>query len=200
MSIKLRDLPYDASALAPHISARTLEFHYGKHHKGYVDKLNAAIDDTPYDDQPLEEIVSSAKRTDDVGIFNNAAQAWNHTFLWHSMTPDGGGEPAGTLATAITEDFGSADAFRRTFKEAALAQFGSGWTWLVSGQSGLEIASTGNADTPLADGQQPLLTLDVWEHAYYLDYQNARSKYIDAFLSQLVNWKFAARNFDTVST
>ena len=138
----------------------------------------------------------SAKRAGDVGVFNNAAQVWNHTFLWHSMTPQGGGEPAGSLATAIVERFGSIDAFRETFRKAALAQFGSGWTWLVRSDNGLDVVSTGNADTPLTNGQKPLLTLDVWEHAYYLDYQNARAEYVDAFLNHLINWPFAASNFD----
>ncbi|NNF41179.1 MAG: superoxide dismutase [Woeseiaceae bacterium] len=184
------------SALEPHVSARTLEFHHGKHHKAYVDKLNAAIKGTKLEEQALESIIEAASETGQQGIFNNAAQAWNHTFLWHSMSPAGGGDPAGALADAIKRDFGSIEKFRDAFKQAALGQFGSGWTWLVAKDGRLEIESTGNADTPLTGPGTPLLTLDVWEHAYYLDFQNQRDRYIDAFLSNLVNWDFASRNFD----
>lgn len=189
-------LPYEMSALEPHVSARTLEFHHGKHHKAYVDKLNAAIKGTKLEEQALESIIEAASETGQQGIFNNAAQAWNHTFLWHSMSPAGGGDPAGALADAIKRDFGSIEKFRDAFKQAALGQFGSGWTWLVAKDGRLEIESTGNADTPLTGPGTPLLTLDVWEHAYYLDFQNQRDRYIDAFLSNLVNWDFASRNFD----
>jgi Fe-Mn family superoxide dismutase len=196
MSIKLPDLPYPADALEPHISARTLEFHHGKHHKAYVDKLNAAIDGTEYDDHTLETIIAASHEASDAGVFNNAAQIWNHTFLWNSMSPQGGGEPKGALADAISASFGDLAGFRERFKASALGQFGSGWTWLVSKGGTLDIVSTGNAETPLTDGITPLLTLDVWEHAYYLDYQNRRDAYIDAFLGELINWDFAGRNYE----
>jgi Fe-Mn family superoxide dismutase len=195
MSINLADLPYAIDALEPHVSAQTLEFHHGKHHKAYVDKLNAAIAGTTYEGKSLEAIIGAAHDASEAGIFNNAAQSWNHTFLWNSMSPSGGGEPTGPLAKAINDRYGSIDQFKADFKAAALAQFGSGWTWLVSTASGLEIVSTGNADTPLVHGATPLLTLDVWEHAYYLDFQNRRDAYIDTFLSSLVNWDFAAENY-----
>ena len=195
MSIEFPDLPYAADALEPHISARTFEFHHGKHHKAYVDKLNAAITGTEYENQSLEEIIAAAHRASDSGVFNNAAQAWNHTFLWHSMAPNGGGEPTGELAAAINDKFGDLDAFKTAFKNAAMGQFGSGWAWLVRSDEGVDIVTTGNADTPLVHGATPLLTLDVWEHAYYLDYQNKRDAYVDVFLNGLVNWEFAAENF-----
>ena len=197
MPIVFPNLPYAIDALEPSVSARTLEFHHGKHHKAYVDKLNAAIDGTAYDGQTLEAIIAAAREASDAGVFNNAAQAWNHTFLWHSMSPTGGGDPAGPLADAINAHFGNLDGFRAKFKQAALGQFGSGWTWLVRGADGLDIVSTGNAETPLTEGLVPLLTLDVWEHAYYLDYQNKRGAYIDAFLNKLINWEFAAENYET---
>ncbi len=196
MSIALPDLPYPIDALEPHISRATLEFHHGKHHKAYVDKLNAAISGTGYEGQALEAIISAAHEASDTAVFNNAAQAWNHTFLWNSMSPNGGGEPPGQLADAIDARFGDLDAFRAAFKSAALGQFGSGWTWLVRSGDGLNIINTGNADLPLVHGVTPLLTLDVWEHAYYLDFQNRRDAYIDAFLADLVNWDFAARNYE----
>ena len=195
MSIEFPDLPYAADALEPHISARTFEFHHGKHHKAYVDKLNAAITGTDYDNQSLEEIIAAAHQASDNGVFNNAAQAWNHTFLWHSMAPNGGGAPTGELAAAINDKFGDLDAFKTAFKTAAMGQFGSGWAWLVRSDDGVDIVTTGNADTPLVQGATPLLTLDVWEHAYYLDYQNKRDTYVDVFLNDLVNWEFAAKNF-----
>jgi len=196
MSIQLPDLPYAADALEPHVSARTLGFHHGKHHKTYVDKLNAAIAGSDYEGKTLEAIIAASHRAGDSGVFNNAAQAWNHTFLWNSMSPTGGGEPAGALAEAINSRFGDLAAFREKFKAAALGQFGSGWTWLVRNGGVLDIVSTGNAETPLTDDLTPLLTLDVWEHAYYLDYQNKRDAYIDAFLENLVNWDFAAQNYE----
>jgi len=194
--ITLPELPYAIDALEPHVSANTLEFHHGKHHKAYVDKLNTAISGTDYEGQSLEAIIAAADKASDAGVFNNAAQVWNHTFLWHSMSPAGGGEPSGALAEAIKARFGSVDAFREKFKAAALGQFGSGWTWLVRKGGALEIVSTGNAETPLTHGFTPLLTLDVWEHAYYLDYQNKRDAYIDAFLDNLINWEFAAQNYE----
>jgi len=196
MAISYPDLPYSADALEPHISARTLEFHHGKHHKAYVDKLNAAIKGTPYDDQSVEEIIAAAHEASDAGVFNNAAQAWNHTFLWHSMAPNGRDEPTGPLADAINKRFGDLQGFQTAFKTAAMGQFGSGWTWLVASADGLDIVSTGNAATPLTEGVVPLLTLDVWEHAYYLDYQNKRDAYVDTFLGNLINWEFAERNFE----
>jgi len=196
MSIEFPDLPYATNALEPHVSAETLEFHHGKHHKSYVDKLNAAIEGTAYADQSLKMIVTGAHEAGETAVFNNAAQAWNHSFLWHSMSPGGGGEPTGALADAIKARFGDLEKFQAEFKAAALGQFGSGWTWLVRTADGLGIVSTGNADTPLIDGATPLLTLDVWEHAYYLDYQNKRDAYIDAFLGELINWDFAAQNFE----
>lgn len=196
MPIEFPDLPYAAEALEPHVSAKTLEFHHGKHHKGYVDKLNAAITGTPYDGQPLEAILLEAHEAADAAVFNNAAQAWNHTFLWHSMSATGGGEPADALAVAICARFGDTAGFREAFRKAALGQFGSGWAWLVRTPDGLDIATTGNAETPLTDGLKPLVTLDVWEHAYYLDYQNQRAAYVDAFLDNLINWDFAVQNFE----
>ncbi|MGI9225314.1 MAG: superoxide dismutase [Woeseiaceae bacterium] len=196
MAIEFPDLPYAANALEPHISARTLELHHGKHHRIYVDKLNAAIAGTAYDSQSLEMIVSASHEAADTVVFNNAAQAWNHAFLWHSMSPVGGGEPIGPLADAIKDRFDDLAAFRGAFKSAALGQFGSGWTWLVRTAEGVDIANTGNAETPFTDGVTPLLTLDVWEHAYYLDYQNKRDAYVEAFLANLINWEFAARNFE----
>lgn len=197
MSIEFSELPYKIDALEPHVSAKTLEFHYGKHHKGYVDKLNAAITGTPYDGKSLEKIVQTAHDASDMGVFNNAAQAWNHAFLWHSMSPNGGGKPVGQLGDAINKQFGDLAAFQKEFKTAALGQFGSGWTWLVRTDDGIDIVSTGNADTALTNRGTPLLTLDVWEHAYYLDYQNKRDAYIDAYLSKLINWDFAADNYQS---
>jgi len=196
MAIDFPDLPYAANALEPHVSARTLEVHHGRHHKAYVDKLNAAIADSVYVGQSLEAIIAAARSAGDTGVFNNAAQAWNHTFLWHSMSPNGGGDPSGPFADALKDRFGDLADFRNAFKRSALSQFGSGWTWLVHTEQGVDIANTGNAETPLGEGVTPLLTLDVWEHAYYLDYQNKRDAYIDAFLANLVNWEFAARNFE----
>ncbi len=195
MSIEFPDLPYAIDALEPGVSAQTLEFHHGKHHRAYVDKLNAAIAGTAYESLSLETIMARAHETGDTGIFNNAAQAWNHTFLWHSMSPNGGGEPLGLLGDAIKARFGDFAGFQSEFKSAALGQFGSGWAWLVQTPDGLDIVTTGNADTPLTAGWTPLLTLDVWEHAYYLDYQNKRDAYIDTFLNDLVNWDFAAQNY-----
>ena len=199
MSIELPNLPYAGDALEPHVSARTLEFHHGKHHKAYVDKLNAAIAGTDYADQSLEAIIAAANDASDAGVFNNAAQTWNHTFLWHSMSPKGGGEPSGALADAINKKYGDLAGFKEAFKSAAMGQFGSGWAWLVRTADGVEIVATGNADTPLVHGQTALLTLDVWEHAYYLDYQNKRDAYVDTFLDKLINWEFAARNYDAAA-
>ena len=194
MAIEFTNLPYSIDALEPIVSARTLEFHYGKHHKAYVDKLNAAIAGTDYDDLSLEEIVNRSLADGKGGVFNNAAQVWNHEFLWQSMSSSSS-EPSAPLAVAIDKSFGSMDGFRDAFKAAALGQFGSGWAWLVANGDDLEIRTTGNAGTPLTDDVVPLLTLDVWEHAYYLDFQNERNSYIDAFLDNLINWDFADSNF-----
>lgn len=196
MSVQFPDLPYAPDALEPHVSETTLEFHHGKHHSGYVSKLNAAIADTDYDGLSLESIVTEAHSSGDTGVFNNAAQSWNHAFLWQSMSPDGGGVPTGALADAINARFGDIDGFRAAFTKSALGQFGSGWTWLVKTADGLDIVNTGNADTPLLGADTPLATLDVWEHAYYLDYQNQRGAYVDAFLHELIDWQFAAQNFE----
>lgn len=196
MSIQFTELPYSIDALEPHVSAKTLQIHHGKHHKAYVDKLNAAIIGTAYEGKSLDAIIVAAHHGADAGVFNNAAQAWNHAFLWHSMSQNGGGQPTGPLADAISQRFGDLAGFRAEFKTAALQQFGSGWAWLVRAEDGLDIVSTGNADTPLVHGVSPLLTLDVWEHAYYLDYQNKRDAYIDAFLGDLINWEFAAQNYE----
>ena len=191
MEHKLPELPYAKTALAPHISAETLEFHYGKHHATYVANLNKLIVGTEFAEAALEHIIKKASG----GIFNNAAQVWNHTFYWNSLSPKGGGEPSGALADAIVKSFGSFAAFKEKLTSAAVTQFGSGWAWLVKHADGsLGIEQTSNAGTPLKDGKQPLLTVDVWEHAYYVDYRNARAAYVEAFW-KLVNWDFAGANF-----
>ncbi len=193
--IELPALPYADNALDPFISARTLGFHYGKHHKAYVDKANSLIAKTELADATLEDIIrKTAGKPDQIALFNNAAQVWNHTFYWRSMRAKGGGKPTGKIAEKIDTAFGSYDNFKKEFSEAALAQFGSGWAWLVLDGPALKIVKTPNADTPLAKGQKALMTLDVWEHAYYLDYQNRRSDYSIAFLDNLVNWEFANEN------
>lgn len=191
MTIQLPELPYAQDALSPHISAETLEFHYGKHHATYVTKLNAAIEGTDLAGKDLVEIV----RASSGGTFNNAAQVWNHTFYWHSLSPTGGGEPTGAIKDAIDAKFGSFDKFKEEFAAAAVGNFGSGWTWLVKDASGaLAIVNTDDAETPLTDTSvTPILTLDVWEHAYYIDYRNARPSYIEAYWN-LVNWDFANAN------
>lgn len=194
MAFQLPDLPYDRDALEPHVSADTLNYHYGKHHQAYVNKLNDAIADTNYAELDLVEIIRRSKANGDTGIFNNAAQSWNHEFLWNSMAPDGGGKPEGRLAGLIDDAFGGLDGFREAFTKAATGQFGSGWAWLVLDGDKLAVTNTPNADNPLTTDQKALLTLDVWEHAYYLDYQNDRGGYVDTFLGKLVNWKFAAAN------
>ncbi len=196
MAFELPDLPYEKNALEPHISANTLGFHHGKHHQGYVTKLNAAIDGTDLDGKSLEDIIKatsgdSARQ----GIFNNAAQVWNHTFYWHSMRPNGGGAPTGPVADMIARDFGSYEDFKAAFKDKGATQFGSGWAWLVKAGDKLHVTNTLNAHTPVENADAtPLLTMDVWEHAYYLDYQNDRPGYIDHFLDNLVNWDFANQN------
>ena len=190
MAFELPPLPYRKDALAPHMSEQTLEFHYGKHHQTYVDTLNKLVDGTDDAHKSLEEIILSAEPGP---VFNNAAQTWNHTFFWSCMTP-GGGDPDGELSTALEQSFGSVDDFKQTFTDQAKTLFGSGWTWLAKGNDGLEILQTKDADLPLKHGKTALLTLDVWEHAYYLDFQNARPAYIETWLENLVNWEFAASN------
>jgi Fe-Mn family superoxide dismutase len=190
MTISLPDLPYAKDALTPHISEETLEFHYGKHHQTYVTKLNDAIAGTDFEGKDLEDIVKSSSG----GVFNNSAQIWNHTFYWHSLSPNGGGEPTGAIKDAIDASFGSFDAFKEQFTASAVGNFGSGWTWLVkNGDGSLAIVNTDDAETPLTTDATPLLTLDVWEHAYYIDYRNVRPDYIAAYWN-LVNWDFANAN------
>jgi Fe-Mn family superoxide dismutase len=194
-AIELPPLPYGEAALEPSITARTISFHYGKHHRGYVDKLNTLLKDSPLKGKRLEEIVlETAGKPAMASIFNNAAQVWNHNFLWKSMKPSGGGEPKGRLLDIMNKSFGSYAEFRKQFVEAGLAQFGSGWIWLVQDGGRLKIVKTPNAEVPLADKLNPLITCDVWEHAYYLDYQNRRGDFINAFLDKLVNWEFAEGN------
>lgn len=197
MSFELPALPYDKSALEPHISSNTLDFHHGKHHNAYVTKLNELIKDTDLENKSLEEIIiASSKNKSKAGLFNNAAQVWNHTFYWNSMKPNGGGKPKGELSDKINEDFGSFEEFVNQFKAAGAGRFGSGWAWLVVDSSGkLKVTKTLNADLPMAHGDTALLTMDVWEHAYYLDFQNRRPDYMGAFVNNLLNWEFAEQNF-----
>jgi Fe-Mn family superoxide dismutase len=193
--IELPPLPYAQDALAPVISAETMSFHYGKHHKAYVDNLNKLVAGTDLADAPLEKVIAAvAGKADKVGIFNNAAQTWNHTFFWNSLKPGGGGAPSGAMATAIDASFGSLENFRKELSNAAMTQFGSGWAWLVAEQGKLRVAKTGNAETPLTSGATPILTIDVWEHAYYLDYQNRRADFVAAVIDKLLNWEFASAN------
>jgi Fe-Mn family superoxide dismutase len=196
MPFELPALPYAQDALEPHITANTLSFHHGKHHNAYVVNLNNMIAGTEFEGKSLEDIMkATAGDASKAGIFNNAAQIWNHTFYWHSMAPNGGGKPTGALAEKIDADLGGFDAFVEAFKTAGATQFGSGWAWLVLNKDGkLEVVKTLNAECPLTDGATPLLTMDVWEHAYYLDFQNRRPDYIATFLESLVNWEFAASN------
>ncbi len=191
MAIELPALPYAENALEPHISARTLSFHYGKHHKAYVDKTNGLIKGTPHEGQSIESIVKAADRGP---LFNNAAQVWNHTFFWSSMTPKGGGEPKGEVADMLKGSFGSLDKFKEEFKAGGVGQFGSGWVWLVREGDKLKVVKTPNAETPLTTSLVPLVTCDVWEHAYYLDYQNRRADFLQTFLDHLINWDFVAKN------
>ncbi|HLR30389.1 MAG TPA: superoxide dismutase [Fe] [Paenalcaligenes sp.] len=191
MTFKLPELPYAMDALEPHISKETLEFHYGKHHQTYVNNLNNMVKGTEFENAELEEIVKKSSG----GIFNNAAQVWNHTFYWNCLAPNAGGEPSGALAQAINDKWGSFDEFKTAFNTAAAGNFGSGWTWLVKKQDGsVDIVNTSNADTPLTGDDVPLLTCDVWEHAYYIDYRNARPAYLEKFW-ELANWKFVEDNF-----
>ncbi|WP_036486576.1 superoxide dismutase [Myxosarcina sp. GI1] len=215
MAYELPSLPYDYTALEPAISQQrgsicwgnpsisrtqsTLEFHHDKHHAGYVNKYNNAVEGTELDSKPIEEVIKAiAGDASKAGLFNNAAQAWNHTFYWQCMKPDGGGTPEGELEKKIEADFGSFDKFVEAFKNAGATQFGSGWAWLVLDGDTLKVTKTLNADNPLASGQVSLLTMDAWEHAYYLDYQNKRPAYIDNFLDKLVNWDFVAQNLSAV--
>jgi len=191
----LPSLPYEDNALYPAISANTIGFHYGKHHKGYVDNLNKLISGTEFADLPLETIITkTAGKADKTAIFNNAAQAWNHAFYWKSMRSKGGGEPPAALKQKIEASFGSVDACKKELASAAVSQFGSGWSWLVLDSNKITVVKTGNADVPLTTGMKPLLTIDVWEHAYYLDYQNRRADYVNAVLDKLINWEFALQN------
>jgi Fe-Mn family superoxide dismutase len=191
----LPPLPYAENALEPVITANTIGFHYGKHHKGYVDNLNKLVAGTEYADLPLEKIITgNAGQAEKAAIFNNAAQIWNHTFYWQSMSPKGGGEPPAALKQKIEASFGSVDACKKELVSAAVSQFGSGWAWLVLAGDKLKVVKTANADVPLTAGTKPLLTVDVWEHAYYLDYQNRRADYVNAVLDKLINWEFALQN------
>ncbi|WP_127554816.1 superoxide dismutase [Saccharospirillum alexandrii] len=191
MAFELPELPYAINALEPHISQETLEYHHGKHHNTYVTKLNGLIPGTEFEGKSLEDIIKSSSG----GVFNNSAQIWNHTFYWHSLSPNGGGAPTGALADAINAKWGSFEAFQKEFDEKAVNNFGSSWTWLVKNSDGsLEIVNTSNAGTPITEGQTPIITVDLWEHAYYIDYRNLRPKYLEAFW-KLANWDFAAENF-----
>ena len=192
MEHTLPPLPYAMDALAPHISKETFEYHYGKHHQTYATNLNNLIKGTEFESASLDDIVKKSSG----GLFNNSAQVWNHTFFWSSMKPNGGGAPAGALADAINKKWGSFDEFKKAFQASAVGNFGSGWTWLVKKPDGsVDIANTGNAGTPLTGADKALLTIDVWEHAYYIDYRNARAKFVETFLASLANWDFAAKNF-----
>lgn len=203
MAFTLPELPFGRSDLAPHISEDTIDYHYGKHHATYVKNLNDLVAGTDHESQDLETLIKDvAGDADKVGIFNNSAQVWNHTFYWHSLKPNGGGQPSGELAEKISADFGSFEDFVSAFKKAGATQFGSGWAWLVFNKSSgkLTVTKTANAETPLTDDNLiPLLTCDVWEHAYYLDYQNKRPHYLDIFFDHLVNWDFAAENLKKAS-
>ena len=193
MAFELPALPYARDALAPHISAETIDYHYGKHHNTYVEKLNGMVPGTEFEGKSLEEVI----KTSSGGVFNNAAQIWNHSFYWECLSPNGGGDASGAVAKAIDAAFGSFADFKKAFTDAAVGNFGSGWTWLVKNSDGsVAIVNTSNAETPLTDSSvTPLLTVDVWEHAYYIDYRNARPKYMDAFWA-LVNWEFVNKNFE----
>jgi Fe-Mn family superoxide dismutase len=191
MAFELPELPYAKDALAPHISAETLEFHHGKHHATYVTKLNGLIPGTEFEGKSLEDIIKSSSG----GVFNNAAQIWNHTFYWNSLSPNGGGEPSGALAEAINAKWGSFEAFQAAFNDKAVNNFGSSWTWLVKNSDGsLDIVNTSNAATPITEDQTPIITVELWEHAYYIDFRNLRPKYLEAFWA-LANWEFGAENF-----
>ena len=197
MTFELPKLPYTLNALEPHISAATLKVHYGKHHRAYVDKANQLIAGTEFERRSLEDvIVATAPQKKYQSLFNNAAQAWNHGFYWSSMSPGAGGEPGGDITDRLVTDFQGFGAFREAFTTAAVDHFGSGWAWLVLDDGRLKIVTTANADTPIAHGKTPLLGMDLWEHAYYLDYQNQRPKYVESFFDKLANWDFAGRNYE----
>ncbi|HSR55079.1 MAG TPA: superoxide dismutase [Alphaproteobacteria bacterium] len=195
MTFQLAPLPYPEDALEPHISKKTMEFHYGKHHKGYVDKLNAIAEKTNVEGDDVVAAIWASQDLSNADLFNNAAQVWNHDFFWNSMSPETT-KPSSELAQAIEEDFNGMDGFKEAFKDCATGQFGSGWAWLVAREGELDVISTANADLPLTYGLEALLCCDVWEHAYYLDYQNKRGEFVDAFLEHLVNWDFASSNWD----
>jgi Fe-Mn family superoxide dismutase len=193
MKFEIPQLPYPKDALAPHITEQTVELHYEKHHKGYLRKLKDAIEGTPLAEQSLEDIICA---TGDPHVFNVAAQVWNHTFYWNSLSPEGHSEPTGALADAVDRDFGSLEALQRRLADAANGEFGSGWAWLLKNRDGrLKVTSSSDADNPVRSGSKPLLTIDVWEHAYYLDYQNERNRYVDAVIEELLNWRFAEKNY-----
>jgi Fe-Mn family superoxide dismutase len=193
MNFETPELPYDKSALEPYIDARTVDIHYGKHHRGYMDKLRKQIEGTPDEKKELTDFIKTASGD----LFNNAAQVWNHTFYWNGMKPGGGGTPSSTLDGRLSKAFGSIEAFKREFAQAANGEFGSGWAWLIVTKGGeLEIVSSSDAENPIRNGAHPVLTLDVWEHAYYLDYQNERNRYVEAFLDHLINWDFVEANLD----
>lgn len=195
MPFDLPYLPFSKDELEPHISTRTIEFHHGKHHQAYVNNLNTAIKDTPFAEAALEDIIKQTYGDDTkAGIFNNAAQVWNHTFFWNSLKPGGGGAPSGKVNEALCAAFGNVESFKEQFKQTGVSQFGSGWVWLVAEAGALKIVKTANAVTPVVLGQTPLVTCDVWEHAYYLDYQNRRPDFIQTFLDKLINWDFIAAN------
>jgi len=194
MPVIQSNLPYATNALEPHFSNETMRYHYEKHHRGYVDKLNALIKDTPYDALSLPQIIDRARETVQLDILNNALQTWNHGFFWESLSPEGGDKPRGRIKDAIEKEFKNFDRFASEFRSAAIDLFGSGWVWLVKDNGRLRIITTGNGDSPVNTHLTPLLALDVWEHAYYLDYKNARADYVDAFLIHLINWDFAAAN------
>ena len=196
MTIVQSPLPYEMNALEPHISAETMDYHYNKHHAGYVSKLNELTEGTAMADMDLESIISKAREQAIPPLLNNALQIWNHAFLWESMSPNGGGKPDGQVLELVERDFGGFEAFAEEFRSSALSQFGSGWTWLVDDHGRLRITSTGNAESPVGTHVTPLLVLDVWEHAYYIDYRNNRKAYVDTFLQSLINWKFAAANLE----
>ncbi|HEY1719632.1 MAG TPA: superoxide dismutase [Magnetospirillaceae bacterium] len=197
MALTLPPLPFDAKALEPHMSANTLGFHHDKHHAAYVTNYNNLTKDTPLANKPLEAVLSDvAGDSSKIGIFNNGAQVWNHTFFWNSLAPKGGGKPGGKIAAKIDSDLGGYEKFVEAFKTAATTQFGSGWAWLVLDKGKLAVTKTANADTPLVHNQTPLLTLDVWEHAYYLDFQNRRPDFVQTYLDHLLNWSFAEQNFE----
>lgn len=200
MAYELPDLPYDYNALEPYMSARTLEFHHDKHHAKYVNNFNEMTQDSPMADKSIEDVIKATyEDSSSTGLFNNAAQAWNHTFYWNCMKPSGGGSPTGALADKINADFGSFDKFKEEFKTAGSTQFGSGWAWLVLDNGSLKVTKTPNAVNPIAQGQTPLLTMDVWEHAYYLDYQNKRPDFIQAFIEQLINWDYVTEQMTAAS-